>query len=57
MHKKGIILFSGLKKKIQYFYFFYFIYFFFLIVKMVANYAKIGRLGKLKAGFQQVPLV
>ena len=32
-------------------------YFHFPIVKMAANYPEIGRVGKLEAGFQQVPLV
>ena len=31
-------------------------YFYFLIVKMAANYAKIGRVGRLQAGFEQVPV-
>ena len=33
------------------------IFSFFPIVKMAGNYAEIGRVGKLDAGFQQVPFV
>ena len=33
------------------------IFSFYAIIKMAANYSEIGRLGKLEAAFQQVPLV
>ena len=49
IHKKFYSI-HWFKKKNQ-------IFSFFLILKMAAIYAEIGRVGKLEAGFQQVPIV
>ena len=47
--QKSFILFRGFKK-MKYFQLF-------PILKIAVNYSEIGRVGKLEAGFQQVPVV
>ena len=51
MYTQNVLFYSMVLKEIEYF------HFFFSTVKMAVKYGEIGRLGKLEAGFQQVPLV